>query len=80
MLAKVPNRTGRIRIFHFRFSFVFQIVLISLYSVTAMFALSGNLLVIIVLSCSKVRNELAKYLLNLGVADFLFAMFSVPFR
>ena len=61
-------------------SFAFQVVLISLYSVTAMFALSGNLLVIVVLSCSKVRNELAKYLLNLAVADFLFATFSVPFR
>ncbi|XP_064457762.1 prolactin-releasing peptide receptor-like [Ornithodoros turicata] len=58
----------------------FQAFLIALYSVTALLALAGNLMVIVVLVLGKrSSNELRLFLVNLALSDVAMAVFSIPF-
>ena len=61
-------------------SISFQIILVILYSVTALVALVGNVTVILVL-CNGKRCPLSlrKFLINLSLADVSIALFSIPF-
>ena len=57
-----------------------QIVLITLYTITILLSVVGNLLVIIVLVCgSRMKTELTVFLINLAVADLCMASFCMPF-
>lgn len=57
-----------------------QAFLITLYSLTALLAFTGNTLVILVEMCGKrsARN-LRKFLINLAISDILVGVLSVPF-
>lgn len=57
-----------------------QIALITVYSLAALLALVGNILVLLVYATRrKHAGELAIYLVNLAVADLLMAIFCIPF-
>ena len=54
--------------------------LITIYSLTIFIALTGNVLVIVVLSLGKRKKKgLTKYLLNLALADLCMTCFCMPF-
>lgn len=58
----------------------FQILLITMYSVTALLSLVGNITVISVLCCGKRSSrELRMLLINLAVSDITMAIFCIPF-
>ncbi len=60
--------------------FAYQIILISLYSLTATIALLGNITVIIVEIFGKQSaHNLRKYLINLAVSDIIIGVLCVPF-
>jgi len=57
-----------------------QYVLIALYTSTTMLAVTGNLVVIVVLSVGqRSRTDLRAFLINLAVADLTMAVFCMPF-
>ncbi|XP_064459113.1 RYamide receptor-like [Ornithodoros turicata] len=57
-----------------------QAFLITLYSVTALLALCGNVMVIVVLTLGKRSSrELRLFLINLALSDVTMALFSIPF-
>ena len=61
-------------------SFAGQIFLITLYSITSLLALIGNLAVIIVeLFGSESAPNIRKYLINLAVSDIILGVLCVPF-
>ena len=54
--------------------------LITLYSLTILLALLGNLLAIVVLALgNRSKTDLTKYLLNLAMADMCMTCFCMPF-
>ena len=58
-----------------------QIVLITLFTATAILSVGGNLLVMVVLSCGTAnKTTLTHYLLNLALADLCMACFCIPFN
>ena len=58
----------------------FQVILIVLYSATAIISLSFNIISIIVMSkSSRLTTEIWKFLINLSVSDITMAIFSIPF-
>ena len=57
-----------------------QILLIVLYSTTAVISFISNIITIIVLvKGERLSSELWKYLINLSVADITMALFCMPF-
>lgn len=57
-----------------------QAFLITLYSFTALLALGGNVMVIVVLVLGKRSSrELRLFLVNLALSDITMAVFSIPF-
>lgn len=57
-----------------------QILVIVLYTISTLLSVIGNLVVIGVLSTrSRGRADLNTFLLNLAIADFLMAIFCMPF-
>ncbi|XP_077863317.1 RYamide receptor-like [Saccoglossus kowalevskii] len=57
-----------------------QLALITMYSVAALLALIGNVVVILVLCFSeRNRTDLNKFLINLAVSDLTMAIFCIPF-
>ncbi|ESO94834.1 hypothetical protein LOTGIDRAFT_95265, partial [Lottia gigantea] len=57
-----------------------QIGLIVLYSLTAMLAITGNVLVVIVFTKGKrCRTDIRPFLINLAIADLIMAVFCLPF-
>ncbi|XP_022242496.1 probable G-protein coupled receptor 83 [Limulus polyphemus] len=57
-----------------------QIFLITLYSITAVLALGGNVTVIVVLTFGKKSSrDLRAFLINLAASDITMATFSIPF-
>lgn len=58
----------------------FQLVLIGLYTVTALLSIVGNLIVIVVFAVGKrSRSDLRIFLFNLAVSDLIMASFCMPF-
>lgn len=61
-------------------SFAGKVFLITLYSITSLLALIGNLAVIIVeLFGSESAPNIRKYLINLAVSDIILGVLCVPF-
>ncbi|XP_064459099.1 RYamide receptor-like [Ornithodoros turicata] len=57
-----------------------QVFLIALYSFTALLALAGNIMVIVVLLLGRRSSrELRLFLVNLALSDITMALFSIPF-
>jgi hypothetical protein len=57
-----------------------QVIIISLYSITAFVSLGSNLVTIIVLlKGDRISSELCKFLVNLSVSDIAMSIFSIPF-
>jgi len=57
-----------------------QYVLIALYTSTTILAVTGNVIVIIVLTVGRrSRTDLRAFLINLAVADLTMAIFCMPF-
>lgn len=57
-----------------------QIALIVIYSLTTLFSVVGNTMVILVFSLGKKsRSDLKAFLINLAVADLIMAIFCMPF-
>lgn len=57
-----------------------QVALITLYTLTTLLAVVGNVLVITVLVCGKrMKTELTIFLVNLAIADLCMACFCMPF-
>ena len=57
-----------------------QYVLIALYTTTAVLAVTGNVVVIVVLAVGRrSRTDLRAFLINLAVADLTMAIFCMPF-
>ncbi len=60
--------------------FVYQIILIILYSLTAIIALLGNITVIIVETFGKQSaHNLRKFLINLAISDIIIGVLCIPF-
>ncbi|KAH8034256.1 hypothetical protein HPB51_021969 [Rhipicephalus microplus] len=60
--------------------FELQAFLIALYSLTALLALGGNVMVIVVLLLGRRSSrELRLFLVNLALSDIAMAVFSIPF-
>ncbi|KAK8782931.1 hypothetical protein V5799_015727 [Amblyomma americanum] len=60
--------------------FELQAFLIALYSLTALLALGGNVMVIVVLVLGRRSSrELRLFLVNLALSDIAMAVFSIPF-
>ncbi|KAH6947851.1 hypothetical protein HPB50_021836 [Hyalomma asiaticum] len=60
--------------------FELQAFLIALYSLTALLALGGNMMVIVVLLLGRRSSrELRLFLVNLALSDIAMAVFSIPF-
>ena len=58
-----------------------QGALITLYTVTAVLSVGGNLIVMVVLPCGTAhKTTLTTYLLNLALADLCMACFCIPFN
>lgn len=58
----------------------FQLVLIGLYTITALLSIVGNLIVIVVFAVGKrSRSDLRIFLFNLAVSDLIMASFCMPF-
>ena len=56
-----------------------QVVLIILYTMAIVAAVSGNVLVIIVFTCGRRKTDLRPFLINLAVSDLVMAVFCMPF-
>ena len=64
----------------FEFSGFGQITLIVLYSISTFLTVSGNITVIVVLLFGrKSKTDLAKFLINLALANLLMAFFCIPY-
>lgn len=57
-----------------------NIFIVCVYLITALTAIIGNILTVLVLTCSShFKIEICKYLINLAIADLLMAIFCIPF-
>ncbi|KAK3107473.1 hypothetical protein FSP39_015343 [Pinctada imbricata] len=66
--------------YQFRFSLEWLIFLSILYTLTTLFTVAGNILVILVFVRGRhSRTDLRPYLINLAVADLIMAVFCMPF-
>nr|XP_046912757.1 RYamide receptor-like [Dermatophagoides farinae] len=59
----------------------YQVFLITLYSLTALFAFISNFLTIIVMINGKrcIGGDMRKFIINLSITDLLMAIFTIPF-
>ncbi len=57
-----------------------QVILVMLYTITTLMAVSGNIIVILVFSLGKrSRTDLRGFLINLACSDMIMAIFCIPF-